>query len=306
MGFQQLGWLPTSKGISHPGQVTYWFAFLDSTQLVPSGATAACTIVRILHDYEWGCNIRGACEYHWIYIAILLYIGGCIDYSICCKLFNDGRWLLQSRWLVLMKGRWQHCCPGDWSFYPHHQHQYCWCLCLRPPFPLPFLLLNAEHSQKTCQSQSPRQTRLLFSIFHNRLVLLEVFYSAQSHQHQSQQGPPLPNLHDDSQTSCINTQPRHHGLLTKHLHLLQRTHQRCLVRNSNDHPLQYYSYLHRVHLSLQLPPHRHLQCWQCPSCHLPPPHHEQSGLISRRWNLQNRANCLSWSKRNVLYQGTCQ
>ena len=53
MGFRQLGWLlPTSKGISRPGQVAYWPAFLDSAQLPPSGANAACTIARILHDYS--------------------------------------------------------------------------------------------------------------------------------------------------------------------------------------------------------------------------------------------------------------
>ena len=32
--------------------------------------------------------IRDACEYHCIYVSILSYLGGCINYLICCELIN--------------------------------------------------------------------------------------------------------------------------------------------------------------------------------------------------------------------------
>jgi len=41
-----------AKGRACPGQVIYWSAFLATTQLPPSGATAVDNITRILHYYR--------------------------------------------------------------------------------------------------------------------------------------------------------------------------------------------------------------------------------------------------------------
>ncbi|KIM53996.1 hypothetical protein SCLCIDRAFT_405614 [Scleroderma citrinum Foug A] len=65
----------------------------------------------------------------------------------------------------------------------------------------------------------------------------------------------LAKHHDDFQDL-----PRRDHLSTKYLHRLQRTRQRCLARNSDDHPFHHYSYLHRLRLGLRLLPHRSLRC----------------------------------------------
>ena len=94
----------------------------------------------------------------------------------------------------------------------------------------PALAVECRTESENMSVTSPRRTRLLFSNFHDRLVLLK-FCSAQSHLHQSQCLP------CETLTTISRHQSRCHHLPTKRLYFLQRTRQRCLARNSDGPPL---------------------------------------------------------------------